>query len=161
MITNNPNQRKVFLIALIILLAVNIVLLTFLLVNKEGSRKGHNRPDRKAMISNFLKTDIGFDQQQLLQYDTASNLYRSKTKHLFENFRANKNEQLKQLVAGNFSDSVIQLLGEQSAANHKTMEVNMLYHIKNIRQLCKPSQLPAFDSLFNKVFGRRDEGGKK
>ncbi len=161
MITNNPNQRKVFLIALIILLAVNIVLLTFLLVNKEGSRRGHNRPDRKAMISNFLKTAIGFDEHQLLQYDSASNLYRSKTKHLFENFRANKNEQLKQLVAGNFSDSVIQLLGDQSAATHKTMEVNTLNHIKNIRQLCKPSQLPAFDSLFNRVFGRRDEGGKK
>jgi hypothetical protein len=64
-------------------------------------------------------------------------------------------------VAGNFSDSIIQLLGEQSAATNKIMEVNMFTHIKNIRQLCKPAQLPAFDSLFNKVFGRRNEGEKK
>jgi hypothetical protein len=160
MIINNPNQRKVFLIAITILLSVNIVLLTFLLVNKDGKRQGQ-RPDRKAIISNFLKTDVGFNQQQLLQYDTTSNLYRSKVKRLFENIGTNKNEQLKQLVAGNFSDSIIQLLGEHSAATHKTMEVNMLTHIKNIRQLCKPAQLPAFDSLFNKVFGRRNEGGKK
>jgi hypothetical protein len=160
MIINNPNQRKVFLIAITILLSVNIVLLTFLLVNKDGKRQGQ-RPDRKAIISNFLKTDVGFNQQQLLQYDTTSNLYRSKVKRLFENIGTNKNEQLKKLVAGNFSDSIIQLLGEQSAATNKIMEVNMFTHIKNIRQLCKPAQLPAFDSLFNKVFGRRNEGEKK
>lgn len=160
MIINNPNQRKVFLIAITILLSVNIALLTFLLVNKDGKRQGQ-RPDRKAMISNFLKNDVGFNQQQLLQYDTTSNLYRSKVKRLFENIGTNKNEQLKKLVAGNFSDSIIQLLGEQSAANNKIMEVNMFTHIKNIRQLCKPAQLPTFDSLFNKVFGRRNEGEKK
>lgn len=161
MITNNTNQRKILLISFTILLAVNIVLLSFLLFKKEGSYKEHNRPDRKAMISNFLKTDVGFDQNQLLQYDTASNLYRSKMKSLFESLGTNKNDQLKKLVEGNFNDSVIQKLGEESAANHKTMEANKLVHIRNIRALCKPNQLAAFDSLFTKVFGRREEGVKK
>jgi hypothetical protein len=161
MITNNTNQRKVLLIAFTILFAVNIVLLSFLLFKKEGNSKEHNRPDRKAMISNFLKTDVGFDQSQLLQYDTASNLYRSKMKSLFESFGTNKNDQLKKLVEGNFNDSIIQKLGDESAANHKTMEANKLMHIRNIRALCKPYQLAAFDSLFTKVFGRREEGVKK
>ena len=148
MITNNTNQQKILLISFTILLAVNIVLLSFLLFKKEGSSKEHNRPDRKAMISNFLKTDVGFDQNQLLQYDTASNLYRSKMKSLFESLGTNKNDQLKKLVEGNFNDSVIQKLGEESAANHKTMEANKLVHIRNTRALCKPNQLAAFDSLF-------------
>ena len=161
MITNNPNQRKVFLIAITILLAVNMVLLSFLLYKKEGNGKVHNRPDRKTMISNFLKNDIGFDQNQLLQYDTASNLYRSKMKILFESLGANKNNQLKKLVEGNFNDSIVEKLGEESAENHQTMEVNKLTHIKNIRALCKPNQLAAFDSLFTKVFGKREEGVKK
>ena len=136
MITNNPNQRKIFLIAITILLAVNIVLLSFLLYKKEGDSKVHNRPDRKTMISNFLKTDIGFDQNQLLQYDTTSNLYRTKMKSLFESLGANKNNQLRKLVDGDFNDSIIQKLGEESAENHKNMEVNKLTHIKNIRALC-------------------------
>jgi len=161
MITNNTNQRKILLISFTILLAVNIVLLSFLLFKKEGNSKEHNRPDRKAMISNFLKTDVGFDQNQLLQYDTASNMYRSKMKSLFESLGTNKNDQLKKLVEGNFNDSIIQKLGEESAANHKTMEANKLVHIRNIRALCKPNQLAAFDSLFTKVFGRREEGVKK
>ena len=113
MITNNKNQRKVLLIAITILLAVNIVLLSFLLFKKEGNSKEHNRPDRKTMISNFLKTDVGFDQSQLLQYDTASNLYRSKMKSLFESFGANKNYQLKKLVEGDFNDSSMQKYGDK------------------------------------------------
>jgi hypothetical protein len=159
MIQNNPNQRKAFLIAIVILLSLNVILLAFLLLGKEVRHAVH-RPDRKAMISNFLKTEIGFDQHQLLQYDSASNRYRSKIKHLAENFGARKNEQFKKLLSGNFSDSVVQLLVKQSAAAHNTMEENMFAHIKNVRQLCKPSQLPAFDSLFGKVFGRRGEGNK-
>ena len=145
MIINNPNQRKVFLITITILLSVNIVLLTFLLLNKDRAKQGA-KSDRKTVISNFLKKEIGFDQEQLLQYDTTSKLYRVKIKSFFENFGTNKNEQLKKLVSGNFSDSVIQSLGDESAAAHKIMEVNMFTHIKNIRQLCKPAQLPAFDS---------------
>ena len=117
MITNNPNQRKVFLIAITILLAVNMVLLSFLLYKKEGNGKVHNRPDRKTMISNFLKNDIGFDQNQLLQYDTASNLYRSKMKSWFESLGANKNNQLKKLVQTNSKKAILLLLTIQSLKN--------------------------------------------
>ena len=55
MITNNKNQRKVLLIAITILLAVNIVLLSFLLFKNEGNSKEHNIPDRKTMISKIFK----------------------------------------------------------------------------------------------------------
>ena len=64
-------------------------------------------------------------------------------------------------MEGDFNDSSMQKLGDESAANHKTMEINKLSHIKNIRALCKPNQLAAFDSLFTKVFGRKEEGVKK
>jgi hypothetical protein len=64
-------------------------------------------------------------------------------------------------VEANFNDSIIQKLGDESASNHKTMEANKLNHIRNIRAICKPNQLAAFDSLFTKVFGKREEGVKK
>jgi hypothetical protein len=82
-------------------------------------------------------------------------------KSWFESLGANKNNQLKKLVEGNFNDSIVEKLGEESAEDHQTMEVNKLTHIKNIRALCKPNQLAAFDSLFTKVFGKREEGVKK
>ncbi len=157
---NNQNQRKAFLGIIAILLIANIAMLAFFL-QKKGPDKQAGRPDRKTIIANYLKNDIGFNPQQLIQYDTLSNRHREKIGNLFENVRNNKNEQFKQLVAGNFSDSAINLVAGLSASSQKIMEVQMFNHIKNIRLLCIPAQLPKFDSSFYKVFSKRGDGRKK
>jgi len=156
---NNQNKNKVFLVIIAILFIANIALLAFFLQKKESPER-NRRPDRKAYISNILKTEIGFNQSQLLQYDTLSNQNREKMGKLFENMRNNKNEQFKQLVAANFSDSAINRVADQSAANQKIMEVQMFNYIKNIRLLCTAAQLPKFDSSVNKIFNRRTEPKK-
>jgi periplasmic protein CpxP/Spy len=157
---NNQNKNKVFLLIIAILFIANIAMLAFFLQKKDGGDRS-KRPDIKAYISNFLAKEIGFNSAQLAQYDTLSNRNREKMGSLFEKIRNTKNEQFKQLVAGNFSDSTINLVADQSAANQKLMEMQMFNHIKSIRQLCTPDQLPKFDTLFIKVFNRRTEGRKK
>lgn len=157
---NNQNKSKVFLMIIAILFIANIAMLSFFLQKKENTDR-NKRPDRKAYISNILATEIGFDQSQLIQYDTLSNRNHEKMKSLFENFRNNKNEQFNQLVAAGFTDSAISRIADQSAANQKLMDVQMFNHIKNIRQLCTPTQLPKFDSSVNKIFNRRMEPKKK
>jgi protein CpxP len=156
---NNQTKPKVFLIIIAILVIANIAMLTYFLQKKEGNNR-YNRGDRKAFMINFLQKEIGFNQAQVLQYDTLSNQLHEKMGTLFENIRNNKNEQFKQLVAGNFSDTTINMVAEKSAANQKIMEVQMSNHIKKIRQLCTTEQLPKFDSLFIKVYNRRNEGRK-
>lgn len=157
---NNQNKSKVFLVIIAILVIANIAMLSFLLQKKETSPRVE-KPDRKTVISNFLKDEIGFNQSQLTQYDTLSNRQRDKMKSLFEDMRNNKNDQLKQLVAGNFSDSVINQVADQAVVTQKTMNIQMSNHIKSIRELCTPEQLPKFDSLFIKVFSKRSDGRKK
>ena len=157
---NNPNPRKAFLAMIAILLIANIAMLAFFLLKKEPEKHG-GRPDKKTFIANFLKNEIGFNQTQLIQYDTLSKLHHEKINSLFDSARSNKHEQFKQLVAGNFSDTAINLVADESAAFQKIMDVQMFTHIKSIRLLCTPGQLPKFDSLFIKVFNRRGEGRKK
>jgi periplasmic protein CpxP/Spy len=157
---NYQNRSKVFLVIIAILLIANIALLAFFL-EKKGPDKQPDRQDRKAFIANFLQKEIGFNQQQLLQYDTLSIRHREKISRQFENIRNNKTGQFKQLVAFDFSDSSINMVANQSTASQKIIEVNMFNHIKSIRLLCTPEQLPKFDSLFIKVFNRRGEGRKK
>lgn len=157
---NDQNKSKVFLVIIAILLITNIAMLIFFLQKKEAPKQA-NRPDRKTYISNFLKNEIGFNQAQLVQYDTLSKQQREKMNLFFETMRNKKNEQFKELVAGDFNDSVINRLAEKSASSQKAMEVNMLTHIKSIRQLCTPAQQPAFDSLFVKVFNRRSSEARK
>jgi Spy/CpxP family protein refolding chaperone len=157
---NNQNKSKIFLVIIAILLVANIAMLTFFLQKKEPVDKGR-RPDRKAMIAEFLQKEIGFTTQQLAQYDSLSNQQQEKMKALFDTMRSNKTQQFKQLAAVNFTDSAINTVADQSAAAQKIMELQMYNHIKAVRALCTPQQQPAFDSLFVKVFNRRGEARKK
>ena len=154
------NRSKVFLVIIGILLIANIAMLSFFLMKKDNGRN-ENRPDRKAMIADFLKKEIGFNQAQLQQYDTLSDRHRDNVRKMYDNHRSSKDNQFKQLAASNFSDSIINNVADQSAASQKIMELQMFNHLKNIRALCTPEQLPKFDSLFVKILNRRGGEGRK
>ena len=157
---NTQNRSKVFLVIIAILLIANIAMLVFFLQKKEPGRQADRR-DKRAFIANLLQKEIGFDQQQLSQYDTLSNQHREAIGKLFENIRDKKTAQFKQLAAVNFNDTAISRVAAQSAVSQEPIEVNMFNHIKSIRLLCTPEQLPKFDSLFVKVFNWRQEARKK
>ena len=157
---NKQNRSKVFLTVIAILLVANIAMLTFFLMKKDNGRN-EKRPDRKTVIADFLKKEIGFNEAQLQQYDTLSDKHRENMKKMFENLRGSKDNQFKQLTSGNFTDSIITSVADQSAASQKIMELQMFNHLKSIRMLCTAEQLPKFDSLFVKVLNRRGGEGRK
>ena len=153
----NRSKRLVLLIG--ILLLTNIMLAALLLMKRD--RPGNERrPDRKTMIATFLRDEIGFTQEQLRQYDTLSSRHQENVRKMFENHRASKDKQFKQLVAGDFSDSIISAVADTSATAQRSMEVRMFNHLKRIRMLCTPGQRPRFDSLFVRILNRRGEGKK-
>ena len=82
-------------------------------------------------------------------------------KKMFDSLRSSKDKQFKELTAADFSDSVMNSIADQSAATQKTMELQMFNHLKNVRLLCTPEQLPKFDSLFVKMLNRRGGEGRK
>ena len=156
---NKQNRSKVFLTIIGILLVANIAMVSFFLLKKDTKRE--KRPDRKAIIANFLKTEIGFDTAQLQQYDTLSTLHRETMKKMFDSSRITKDNQFKELTMANFSDSAMNNIADRSAAFQKAMELRTFNHFKNIRLLCTPEQQPKFDSLFDKVLNRRGSEARK
>jgi Spy/CpxP family protein refolding chaperone len=157
---NTQNRSKVFVAIIVLLVIVNIVLVSFFLLKKDDGRRNKHE-DRKAMIAGFLKNEIGFSAAQLQQYDTLSSMHRDNIKSMFDSLRSSKDKQFKQLAAGNFTDSVMNSVADQSAATQKMMELQMFNHLKSIRSLCTPGQLPKFDSLFVKVLNKRGGEGRK
>lgn len=157
---NKQNINKVFLTIIGILLIANIALVSFFLMRKDGGKR-EKRPEWKTVISAFLKTDIGFDTVQLKQYDSLSNRHKENMKNIGDSLRTTKEKQFKELAAANFSDSAVNIVAERSAYNQKVMELRMFNHLRKIRLLCKPEQLPKFDSLFGKVLNRRNGELKK
>lgn len=157
---NKQNRSKVFLTIIGILLVANIAMVSFFFMKKDGDRH-EKRPDRKTMIAGFLKNEIGFSAQQLQQYDTLSNRHKENMKKMFDSLRSTKDRQFKELAAANFSDSAMNFIAAQSASSQKIMELQMFNHLKSVRMLCTPEQLPKFDSLFVKVLNRRGNGGER
>ena len=157
---NKQNRSKVFLVIIGILLVANIAMVSFFLLKKDGGKRD-KKPEWKTVISGFLKNEIGFDTAQLKQYDSLSDRHRDNMKKLMDSLRSTKEKQFKELAAVNFSDSAMNAVADRSAATQKTMELKMFNHLRNIRLLCKPEQLPKFDSLFGKVLNRKGGDPKK
>jgi Na+-transporting NADH:ubiquinone oxidoreductase subunit NqrC len=157
---NKQNRSKILLSIIAVLLIANIAMVSFFIFKKDD-RKHEKRMDRKTMIAGFLKKEIGFNAAQLQQYDTLSTGHRENMKKMFDSLRSSKDKQFAALTAGNFSDSVMNIVADQSAASQKMMELQMFNHLKNVRLLCKPEQLPKFDSLFVKILNRRGGEGRK
>ncbi|MEO6539409.1 MAG: Spy/CpxP family protein refolding chaperone [Ferruginibacter sp.] len=156
----SQNKSKILITIIGILLIANIVLVSFFFLQKD-ERKHDKRMDRKTVIGNFLKDEIGFNEAQMQQYDSMSTWHSKYMKIMFEANRNSKDQQFKELTVADFSDSVMNNIADQSAATQKSMELQMFSHLKNIRALCTPAQQPKFDSLFVKVLNKRGSEGRK
>jgi periplasmic protein CpxP/Spy len=150
-------KNKILILLVAVLLLANITMLYFFL-NKPQHNKG-GRPGREAAITAFLEKEIGFNPQQLKQYDSLNNTHRQTVRTLFDTMRSAKEQMLKELAVAGFADSAMLQSANQSAAKQQEMELAMLRHFKSIRNLCTPAQQPKFDSLYYKMIGRR--GGMK
>lgn len=152
---STQTKSKLYLLIIGILLITNIAMLFFFLDKKDNSKKPNRGNDKSAMMKEFLKTDVGFTDQQLLQYDTLSKQNRERMKADMEAMKSAKEEQFKELGSKGFSDSAIVAASIKSGSNQKQVEEKMLNYFVSVRKLCTAEQLPKFDSLFYKMWSKK------
>ncbi|MDN3658229.1 Spy/CpxP family protein refolding chaperone [Ferruginibacter paludis] len=157
---NTKPNNKLLLLIIGFLLVTNIVMLVFLL-NGRPSERRNMRAERKVMMTTFLQKEIGFSQNQLTQYDSLTERHKRKVRSMFEAARKDKEGQVKQLSADNFSDSSINTIAGIASMKQKEMEVEMFTHFKAVRSICTPAQLPKFDSLFYTMLNKKPDERKK
>jgi protein CpxP len=156
----STSKNKLLVIIMVILLLTNIALIAFILFNKpEEKRSG--RADREAMMTEFLQKQIGFDKQQMQQYDTLNNRHKEKMKMRFDEMRNNKQLIYQSVGSQAFSDSAINEAAIKLSAPQKDVETTMLQHFATIRKICTPEQQPKFDSLIYKIWNKAGDKKKK
>lgn len=146
-------KNKILILAIAALLATNIAMLVFFL-NKPGSHKGFKR-GREAVLSEFVQKDLGFSQAQMQQFDSLGKQHREKVGQLMDTLRNKKEQVLKDLAQAGFSDSVINQSATHSVSGQAAIELLMLQHFKNIRNLCTPAQQSKFDTLYYKLWHKK------
>jgi len=155
-------KSKLYLLIIGILLITNIGMLFFFLGDKDGGRKGGGHGGGPgAMMKEFLKNDVGFNDQQLQQYDTLSKQNKENMKTQYDSVRANKEQEFKELGSKGFSDSAIFGMINKSSERQKVMELQMLNYFATVRKLCTAEQQPKFDSLFYKIWSKKKKPEEK
>jgi protein CpxP len=160
---STQTKSKLYILIIGILLVTNIAVLFFFLNGKDHPPKGNKGGGDKgpAMMKDFLKNDVGFNDQQIQQYDTLSKQHRERSKADFDTLKVSKEQQFRELGSKGFSDSAIAEMANRSAEKQKLMEAKMLNYFASVRKLCTPEQQPKFDSLFYKVWGKKKKPDDK
>lgn len=152
---STQTKSKLYILIIGILLITNIAMLFFFLNKKDDGKRNNRNNDKGAVMKEFLQKEIGFNEQQLQEYDTLNKMHKEKMKVDFETIKSNKEQQFKELGVSGFNDSVIAGMANKSAENQKLMTVKMLNHFAAIRKICTAGQQPKFDSLFYTIWNKK------
>jgi periplasmic protein CpxP/Spy len=145
------NRIYVFLIG--ILLVSNLALVAFFVLNKpEKKEVRRDRPG--SYMKDSLKSEVGFNDQQMAEYDKQVDVHRQSMKPLFEDITKTKENFYRLLMQPGTPDSVLNNAANQIGEKQKLIDMKIFTHFQNIRQLCTPSQLPSFDTLIQHVVHR-------
>jgi flagellar basal body-associated protein FliL len=147
---NTNSKSKIIILMIGILLIANIILLSFFLLNKPENKRG----ERKSPMTNYLQNEIGFSKDQMAAFDSIKSNHKNEAKALFDKMRNNKVAAFKELATKQFSDSAIIDAATFSAMQQQQLEVNMLKHLRDIRNICTPLQREKFDTGFYRIMNR-------
>ena len=149
------SSNKIFIIIIALLLIANIATLTLLLTGKKS------KPEHPGRMRTFLKTEAGFTEKQLQDFDSVRADYKAQAKILLDRMQHDKQANLQQLAGSDFSDSVLVRAATAAAGDQQKVEMNMLEHLRRIRNLCTAPQRAVFDTGFYKILSKAAEEQKK
>jgi hypothetical protein len=140
-------KTKLLTIAVIGLLILNIVTVTFLWLGRHhpplhGFGEGRNgRPPAAA----FLIKELNFDENQTASYDRLREAHHQKNERLQDVLRQNR-EALFSGIATNDTSKIAEI-GEIQ----KEFDRSTFLHFQEVRTLCRPDQQPKFDQIIGEV----------
>jgi len=158
-------RNKIYVFLIGILLLSNLALVAFFVLNKPA-KKEIRRERPSSYMKEALKDDVGFNDQQMAQYEEMVGLHRQQMRPLFEDISKTKESFYHMLTKPETPDTVLNNAAREIGDKQKHIDLKIFMHFQNIRQLSTPEQQPKLDSLIQKVvhkmvFPMRKGEGKK
>jgi len=154
------NKALVFIIA--ILLLSNIALLYFFVTKGEedkGKKSEMPKSAREFMIQK-LKNDVGFDDNQIAQYEQLANKHKQAMKPMFDQLHMTKDSLYRLLQVSNIQDSSVNYYLGNIGERQQNIDQRIFYHFYALREICTAEQRPKFDTTVYKII-RKMIGFKK
>jgi hypothetical protein len=158
--STSRNRPLIFIIA--VLLLTNIAVLAYFLWYKNPSKpkiENSGKPKAKG-IEAPLQNEVGFNEEQLVQYRQMRDEQMEALKPMFEDIKKAKESFFGLISSSNVADSTVNALADDIAQKQKAIDLRMYNHFKRIRGLCKPDQLPKYDTVVQRMM-KKMSGGKQ
>jgi periplasmic protein CpxP/Spy len=152
------NKTLVAIIAILFL--SNVVLLYFFIrkCDKDGAKKPPPENFRKYMVR-ILRDTVGFNDQQVAQYEQLSNKHKEVMKPMFEVLRQTKDSLYSQLQIPVVSDTLTNYYLDKIGERQKNIDQKIFNHFLTLREICTAEQRPKFDTFMQrtakKMIGKR------
>lgn len=147
------NKMRLLTLAVIGLLVLNFGLLAFLFLHKDGPPPGHDRRPPHEEPKYVIIRKLGLDKAQQASYQTLITGHRSQMDVLNRQSLELKNELYTLLREEKPDTMVASALIHKIGEKQQAMERVNFGHFRQIRALCRPEQIPAFDSLAKELAG--------
>jgi Spy/CpxP family protein refolding chaperone len=164
------NKALIFLV--VILLLSNIGLLLYFLLWNKPTHKASGPPKGEFSIVDYMKKEIGFNDEQTKQFQQLHELNRDSLKTIGDSIRSSKNALYKLMQeSASANDSAVSAAIRTLSSYQQRMEMNMFRHFQRVRNICSPEQQVKLDSMVVRMNNRpsgyrrggppRSEGDKK
>ncbi len=153
----NTNRKNKSLISIIIfLLITNIAMLIFfVLLDKPQQSKIENQ--EQGRFSTALQNDVGFTKEQFDEYQVLRKAHFDKLRPLFKDLRDTKFQFYDLVYASPISDSLVDVAGDSIGEKQKQLDMQMFHYFESLRKVCRPEQLPKFDTAVKHLIIRLTE----
>lgn len=154
------NKSKLLRNFVIAILIINMVIISYLLINSNGFPKNLPPKPREIVIEK-----LDFDTNQIKEYDRTITKHQNKIRNLDDSIRIAKNELYAKLKSSSSKITTNDSLINQINNYQKEIEITHYNHFIEIKKICKPEQLEKFNALteeLSKIFSgkRKPKDGK-
>lgn len=154
------NKSKLLRNFVIAILIINMVIISYLLINSNGFPRNLPPKPREIVIEK-----LDFDTNQIKEYDRTITKHQNKIRNLDDSIRIAKNELYTKLKSSSSKITTNDSLINQINNYQKEIEITHYNHFIEIKKICKPEQLEKFNALteeLSKIFSgkRKPKDGK-
>ncbi|TAL48418.1 MAG: periplasmic heavy metal sensor [Chitinophagaceae bacterium] len=155
-------NNKTLLLIIAVLFLTNIALLYFKVWNRDGHDKGSlGRGGPQGFMAVMLEKEVGFNKEQIAQYEDLRTKHFESMKPLFDEVRNTKDSLYRLMNYTQVADSIVNVYANRVSEKQKAVELKMFYYLKAVEAICTPEQKPKFDSVVQKLVKRQTGQGRK
>lgn len=144
-------RSRLLVLLVVILVVTNAVMLYLLLQDSKEQKK-----TREEKQVEFMQKELKLDNGQLDRYKALRAKRDSLLVPLNDSLRVSKFKMLDYLrqPAGAVPDSLVRQVADEISRRQKEIEVAYYYHFRRIQAICRPDQVPLFDTVLINMINR-------